>query len=66
MHRPPIAVANRSSSSSSSRQLETPCARAVLFSASDARWPIIRAAIEAAAWPRRANYFPAYGMPAFR
>lgn len=39
---------------------------AVLFSASDARWPIIRAAIEATAWPKRANHFPAYGMPAFR
>jgi CubicO group peptidase (beta-lactamase class C family) len=39
---------------------------AVLFSASDARWPAIRAAIEATAWPTRANYFPAYGMPAYR
>ena len=29
-------------------------------------WPAIRAAIEATAWPARANHFAAYGMPAFR
>jgi hypothetical protein len=29
-------------------------------------WPAIRAAIEATAWPARANHFPAFGMPAFR
>ncbi|RZT92482.1 serine hydrolase [Rivibacter subsaxonicus] len=28
-------------------------------------WPVIRAAIEAFAWPARANHFSKYGMPAF-
>ena len=30
------------------------------------QWPKIRAAIDATSWPTGKNYFPAFGMPAFR
>jgi CubicO group peptidase (beta-lactamase class C family) len=30
------------------------------------QWPKIRAAIDATSWSARKNYFPAFGMPAFR
>src|SRR6185436_18815894 len=35
---------------------------AVLYGA---KWPAIRAAIEAVSWPSGADHFPAFGMPAF-